>query len=56
MSGCEMRKKTKTLRAASRGVLQFTMMKIAGRTHHSKVTAMSWNELPSGTRIAIRAV
>ena len=36
-----MRKKTKTFSAASRGFLQLTMMKIAGSTHHSGVTAIS---------------
>ena len=51
-----MRKKTKVLSAASRGFLQLTMIMMAGRTHHSAVTAMSWRELPSGMSIATIAV
>lgn len=51
-----MRKKTKVLNAASSGFLQLTIINTAGSTHHSKVTAISWKELSSGTNMAIRAV
>ena len=51
-----MRKKTKVFNAASRGFLELTIINMAGRTHHSGVTAMSWREQRSGTNIAIKAV
>ena len=51
-----MRKKIKVLVAASKGFLELMIIIIAGKTHHSGVTAISWNELPSGTSIAIKAV